>query len=227
MLLEHWRAYRPAIQAEILQALLGRSQWIGPLLDAVEAKTVPAGQIPLARRAQLMESPDAAIKTRARLLFGTDAPGPRRDAIARYEPALKLAGDPERGRGVFDRECITCHKLGERGNAVGPNLAGVSRRTPDELLLHILDPNREVAPDYLEYLVSLKDGRVLTGLIESEGATGLMLKRAEGVTESVLQQDIEAMTSTGKSLMPEGMEAKIAPREMADLIAYLLSLQNL
>ena len=50
LLLEHWRAYRPAIQAEILQALLGRSQWVGPLLDAVEAKTVPAGQIPLARR---------------------------------------------------------------------------------------------------------------------------------------------------------------------------------
>ncbi len=227
LLLEHWRAYRPAIQAEILQALLGRSQWVGPLLDAVEAKTVPVGQLPMARRAQLIESPDPAIQRRARLLFGPDAPGSRRDAIARYEPSLKLASDPERGRGVFDRECILCHKLGARGNAVGPNLAGVRRRTPDELLLHILDPNREVAPDYLEYSVSLKDGRVLTGLIESEGTTGLMLKRAEGVTDAVLQQDIEAMTSTGKSLMPEGLEAKIAPQDMADLVAYLLSLQEL
>lgn len=129
-------------------------------------------------------------------------------------------------RSVGDR-CITCHKLGGRGNAVGPNLAGVRRRTPDELLWHILAPNREVAPDSLEYLVSVKDGRVLTGLIESEGATGLVLKRAEGVTDAVLQGDIDAMISTGKSLMPEGLEAKIAPREMADLIAYLLSLQEL
>ena len=120
LLLEHWRAYRPAIQAEILQALLGRSQWVGPLLDAVEAKTVPVGQLPLARRAQLMESPDAAIRRARRLLFGADAPGPRRDAIARYEPALKLAGDPERGRGVFDRECLICHKLGEQGERGRP-----------------------------------------------------------------------------------------------------------
>lgn len=226
LLLANYRAYRPALKAEVLQILLGRPVWQGALLDAVASETVPAGQIPPARRGLLLESRDPAIRDRARTLLGAEAPGPRKEVIARYQDTLTLPAQPERGRAVFERECLACHKLGEKGNAVGPNLASVQRRGPDEILLHILDPNREVAPDFLEYVVELNDGRIATGLIESETATSLALKRAEGESETILRRDVAAIASTGKSLMPEGLEAKVSPQEMADLLSFLLEIQK-
>ncbi len=226
LLLTNYRAYRPALKADILQILLGRPIWQGALLDAVASGQVPPGQIPTARRGLLLESRNPAIRDRARSLLGAEVPGPRREVIARYQEALTLSALAERGRAVFERECLTCHKLGEKGHSVGPNLASVQRRGPDEILLHILDPNREVAPDFLEYVVELKDGRVATGLIASETATSLTLKRAEGESETILRREVEAIASTGKSLMPEGLEDKLKPQEMADLLAFLLEIQK-
>ena len=173
-----------------------------------------------------MADRDAATRARARSLLGAAGPGPRRTAYARYHPALDLAADAARGERLFERECMTCHKLGERGHAVGPNLASVQRRTPEELLLHILDPNREVAPDYLEYAVSLDDGRVLTGLVVAESAGSLTLRRPGGAEDTVLRTNIDSIAGTGKSLMPEGLEARVSPQEMADVIAFLRGVQQ-
>jgi len=89
-------------------------------------------------------------------------------------------------------------------------------------LTHILDPNREVSPNYVEYVVELDDGRTVTGLVSDDTATGLTLRKAENVRETVLRRNIEAMYATGKSLMPEGMEQKLTPQEAADLVAFLL-----
>ncbi len=226
ILLKPYRRYAPAMKGDVLQLLLGRAIWVGPLLDAVQAGLVPVGEIPPARRGLLLSSKDAGIRARAESLFGPTSPGPRREVIERYQQALKQPSDPDRGRAVFHRECLTCHRLGETGHEVGPNLSSIRRRTADEVLIHILDPNREVAPDYLEYTVALEDGRVLSGLIEAETATSLTLKRAEGVEDSILRRNIQEIASTGKSLMPEGLESKISIQEMADLLAFLLELQK-
>jgi putative heme-binding domain-containing protein len=226
LLLGRWSGLTPAPRSEIIARLLSRPSWTSALLEAVGAGTIPAAVIPPNRRSLLLADRDPSIRTLARSLFGGSAPGPRDAAYARYRPALELPADRQRGERAFDRECLTCHKLGDRGHAVGPNLASVQRRTPEEVLLHILDPNREVAPDYLEYAVELDDGRVLTGLVAAETAASLTLRRAEGLEETVLRANIEAITSTGKSLMPEGLEARISPAEMADLIAFLLGVQQ-
>lgn len=226
LLLGEYRAYTPAVRRAVLEAVLGRPTWHGALLDAVESGVVAAGEVPAARAALLRESGDPATRERARRLLEVATPGLRAEALARYREALTLAPDPARGRAVFERECLTCHRLGEQGQAVGPNLASVARRGPDEILLHVLDPNREVAPDYLEYVVELADGRVATGLVESESATSLTLRRAGGESETILRRDVAALASSGKSLMPEGLEEKVGPREMADLIAFLLEIQR-
>jgi putative heme-binding domain-containing protein len=90
------------------------------------------------------------------------------------------------------------------------------------VMTHVLDPNREVAPNFVQYIVTIDDGRVSTGIIANETATSITLKRAENVQETILRQNIEELASTGTSLMPEGMEKKILPQEMADLLAYVL-----
>ncbi|HEV3167866.1 MAG TPA: c-type cytochrome, partial [Isosphaeraceae bacterium] len=121
--------------------------------------------------------------------------------------------------------CATCHRAEGQGTQVGPDLATVTGRTPEDLLTHILDPNREVPPSYLNYTLATSDGRVVSGLIADESATAVTLKRAEGATDVIPRSRIEQIASTGLSLMPEGLEQGVDPQAMADLIAYVRSLQ--
>jgi putative membrane-bound dehydrogenase-like protein len=227
LLLSGWSTATPSVRAAILSALIARPSWSEALVDAIESGQVPAGQIPQASRSALLRSRDESVRDRAAKFFDRTQGGPEPEVLARYLEALATPGDAEQGRAAFDRTCVTCHRLGETGHAVGPNLVSVSRRTPDELLTHILDPNREVAPDAIEYVVALRDGRVTSGMIESESAASLTLLRAGGEQETLLRLDIEELASTGRSLMPEGLEKEITPAEMADLIAFLLRLQAL
>ena len=175
-----------------------------------------------ARQGLLLKHKDASIAARATKLLATQSLGQRKEVIVEYQTALTLQGDGTRGQKLFEKECITCHKNGDKGHDVGPNLSTIRHRTPGEVLTHILDPNREVGPNFVNYVVSIDDGRVSTGLIESETATSVVLKRAEGVTETILRANIEAMSNSGQSLMPEGMEKKLSPQDMADILVFLL-----
>jgi putative membrane-bound dehydrogenase-like protein len=222
ILLTPWQTYTPAISGEVVETILSRKDRIKPLLDAVAANKVRASQISATRRNLLMAHPDDAIRQQATSLFGASAPSPRKEVIAQYKSALSLAADKGRGQKIFERECLTCHKLGDKGHDVGPSLATIRHRSPDDVLTHILDPNREVPPNFMQYVVAIDDGRIAVGLIAAETATSLTLKRAEGVQETILRQNIDEISSTHTSLMPEGMEKKIQPQEMADLIAFLL-----
>jgi putative heme-binding domain-containing protein len=222
LLLAGWPTYSPPVRAEVVQALLARLQWISFLLEAIEKRQLSAAEVPQARKALLLRHADAKIRARATSLFAGGSAGPRREVIARYEKALSLPIDLMRGKLVFEKNCASCHRLGGEGFAVGPNLETVRHHAPSQILTSILDPNREVSPNYLEYLVTTKDGKTVSGVIVSETVTSLTLKRTGGVQETVLRQNLEEMTSTNRSLMPEGLEQTINPREMADLIAFLL-----
>ena len=70
------------------------------------------------------------------------------------------------------------------------------------------------------------DGRTVTGMIVSENANSITLRRAESATDSVQRTDIEQMKSTGLSIMPEGMEESIDPQMLADIIEYLMRLEG-
>ena len=120
------------------------------------------------------------------------------------------------------RVCLNCHRLSGEGNDAGPALETIRHRSAEEVLLHVLDPNREVAPSFYEYLCVLKDGRVTTGAIAAESPTSLTFRRAGGTVETIPRADIEELKSTGKSLMPEGLENQVTVQEMADLLAFLL-----
>jgi len=222
-LLAPYRSLTPAARTEIVQTLLTRPEWTRPLVDALDARTVSVADVPAVRRAILLKHSDETIRRKAAELFATDVPGVRGDVVSSYAEALKLPGDAGRGVTVAQRECLSCHKLGDGGHDVGPNLLSVRHRTPDELLLHILDPNREVAPNFVEYVVTQTDGRSTTGIVVAETATSITLRRAEGRQETILRDDIDEMASSGRSLMPEGLEQRVSREEMADLVALLLS----
>jgi putative heme-binding domain-containing protein len=141
-----------------------------------------------------------------------------------YRPALRIKGDPAAGAALFQKLCASCHRLGNQGVEVGPDLATLNDKSPESLLIAILDPNRAFEAKYAGFAIATVDGRVLNGLIASESATAVTLRRQEGKDEVLLRSEIEEMSASGQSLMPEGVEKDLKPRDLADLIAYLTSL---
>jgi putative membrane-bound dehydrogenase-like protein len=221
-LLSKWRASAPSVRSEIVLAMLSGRNRVLPLLQAIDNGAIPANQVPFARRATLLRNADSQVKELAAKLFGDASPGPRKEIVTKYQNALSMKGDADRGKKVFASACATCHRIGDLGRDVGPNLATIRQWNPGQVLGNILDPNREVAPNFVGYTVETRDGRTLDGLIADESAASLTLKRAEGVTETVLRRDIAAISGSGLSLMPEGLESAITVEQMADLIAFLL-----
>ena len=91
------------------------------------------------------------------------------------------------------------------------------------LLSDILDPNRDVAPDFVALTVATQRGQVLSGLLAEETGSSLKLRKAEGIDETILRSEIAEVRSSGRSLMPEGLEQTLNLQEMADLLAFLKS----
>jgi putative heme-binding domain-containing protein len=225
LLLEGWTRSSPEVRREVLEALFGQEERIPPLLESIESGAIAARSIDAVNRKRLLEHRSEAVRERARGLFGDQGAGDRKSALEEYRSALDLKGDRGRGREAFRKACATCHQLEGEGHAVGPDLRVAQGRTPEGLLTQILDPNRELLPVYTTYLVLTRDGRSITGIIASETAAGLTLKRAEAVEETVLRSAILKVEDTGLSLMPEGLERDLRPQDLADLIAYLLSVR--
>jgi putative heme-binding domain-containing protein len=223
-LIDAWHRLTPKVQEEVLAVLASRQAWAARLLDACQRETVPAAQVARATRSALVNHSDPAIRGQAEKLFAA-ASGSRVEVIARYQSALSLSGDAARGDKVYERECMACHRLGERGFQVGPNLALIRNRTPAALVEAILDPNREVQPSFVSYAVVDNSGRSLAGLILAETANSITLGRDKGVTETILKKNIDEIHSTGKSLMPEGLEKTVDEQGMADLLAFLKQVQ--
>ena len=222
-LISRWKQLTPPLREESVNILLSRALWHAPLIEGMENGDILLSQLSIPQRARLAAVKDAGLAPRVQHILGKFALGPRREVLDKYQPSLTLPVDATRGAVVYRRECANCHKLGGEGHEVGPNLATIQHRSPQEILIHVLDPNREVSPHFLDYSVRLSDGRVLTGLIASESDGGLVLRRAEGREDAVARSDIDEITASGKSLMPEGLEQKINEQEMADLLGYLRS----
>lgn len=222
VLLDRYSRLTPPVRKAVVDALLARLDRTEPLLQAVQQGQVSASLISATRRTLLMQSTSPAVKTLALQLFSSDAPSPRAEVIAEYQPALQLAPSLSRGEAVFKRDCANCHRLGNLGHDVAPNLSTVRHRAPAELLVHILDPNREVSPSFLEYVVATEDGRVFNGMIASETANSITLRGPERKEQTILRSEISEMTDTRKSLMPEGLEKKLTPQDMADVLEFVL-----
>ncbi len=227
ILLDAWQGLSPSVRGEVIETLLGRgNEGISALLEAIENKEIAAGFISPVHKERLMKHRNPQIKSRARKLFSSNVPSSRKKVLDEYRSALSLKGDAARGKKIFEQNCMTCHKLGSSGHDVGPNLATIQNATPETLLIQIIDPNREVLANYTQYIVVLDSGRVVTGIITSESPTSITLKRAENVKETILRQNIDEITGTGKSLMPEGLEQKIDKQQMQDLITFLQELKK-
>lgn len=221
VLMKSWTSYTPTLRREVLEAMARQPDRIQFLLGEVEAGRVKPGDIDPQRSRQLVNHGRADIRERALKLLKGNLPADRKEVLERYQAALKLQGDARRGQAVFQKNCATCHRIAGVGHEVGPNIADTLGKTPEQILVDILNPNAAIDANYINYTVTTKSGKVLTGMIAAETASSVTLRRAESQSDVVLRQDIDEIQSTGQSLMPEGLEKTIALQEMADLLHFL------
>ncbi|MEX2176210.1 MAG: PVC-type heme-binding CxxCH protein [Pirellulaceae bacterium] len=221
VLLARFAGFSPRLKGQATDVLLSRTPWTLSLLAAIESGSVSAGDVDPVRLKLLADHQDESVRMRAAKLLAGNQLGRRGDVVEAYRGVLEMPGDLARGKQVFAKVCAACHKVQGVGHEIGPNLAAMKARGPEAVLVNVLDPNREVNPQFLNYGVLLTDGRNMSGMITAETATSVTLKRAENLSDTVLRIDIDRLKSTGQSLMPEGMEREIDPQAMADLLEYL------
>lgn len=220
-LLKNYSAQSPTMRQGILTVLLSNTERTAMLLDAIGDKKIKTSELSAGQVRQLTSHRDAAIKKRAASLLAAAIPQDRKEVLAKYQKALSIKADPKRGREVFRKNCITCHRVGDLGVNVAPDIGDSRTAKPSILLTNILDPNRAVDNNYFSFTILTNDGISHGGIISAETATSVTLKQPEGKTVTLLRRDIRLMKSDGISLMPVGMEKNINVQQMADLISFI------
>ncbi|HSG73219.1 MAG TPA: PVC-type heme-binding CxxCH protein, partial [Planctomycetaceae bacterium] len=226
LLIEAWPSLSPALRVQVVETLLARPVWTASLLAAVREKQLAANDLDLVSRQRLLDHQDPAFRESARHLLGAETGSSARQAVvAKYQAALSADGDAAIGREVFRKRCVSCHRLEETGNDIGPDLNIYAAKPTDALLIALFDPNQSVDPRYQSYVVALSDGRVLNGMLTEETSNGLTLLNPEGKQQPLLRVDIEELRNSGRSLMPEGFERDLPPEDVTHLVAYFRSLR--
>jgi putative membrane-bound dehydrogenase-like protein len=221
VLLGGWRSYTPALRSQVLQTLLERDAWVPVLLDRIEKKEVLPGDIVTAQRQRLTDHRDAEIRKRAAALLASNTNVDRSALVEEYLAVAQGGGDMKRGADLFADKCAACHKVGIVGQPVGADLAALTDKSPSVIVTAVMDPNRAVEPKYLSYTVVTTQGLVYTGMLAGESGASITLVDQEGKQHTILRSEIEELESTGKSVMPEGFEKDLAPKDLADVIAFL------
>jgi len=146
---------------------------------------------------------------------------------------VRRLGDAARGAVVFHSRtmaCTTCHGIGERAGAIGPDLTTLDRRTSDEALVEsILLPSKVIAPAYAPITVETHDGRIIGGLPVAEDAERLVVRSgADAATLlTIPKKEIAERAAATVSIMPAGQINQLADRgQFLDLVRYLIELRD-
>jgi putative heme-binding domain-containing protein len=215
------RAQLPAVRRESLRVLTSQPLFIAELLKAMEAKKIQRSDLDAEAVRLLKASTDAALKDRIALLLKDTGGADRVAMMQRYRAVLATQADAKRGRGFFEQNCATCHRIGTLGSSVGPDISDTLSRESEALLNDILDPNAAIDTNFTAYTVKTKQGVVLNGIIAARDGSSLTLRNAGGKEDVLLMQDVADVRSSGLSLMPEGLEQVLPPEALRDLIAYI------
>jgi putative membrane-bound dehydrogenase-like protein len=144
------------------------------------------------------------------------------------QAALARTGDAERGRKLFfdvDRvQCSKCHRIGDQGERIGPDLTGIGDRfSRIHIIESILEPSRTVTPGYQTVVVALRTGRVLSGVKIAETDRQLTLADNQGQKHELAKTEIDEQSTQSQSTMPDGLVKQLTPDQFVDLIAFLTS----
>jgi putative membrane-bound dehydrogenase-like protein len=220
-LTKHWPTLTPRLRTEAVSVLLARPDRAKALLKAIAAGAIRPSALTTPQTKFVRNHSDKSVRELALKVLAAKPASTRQQVIDTYLPALDLKGNAAHGKKVYEERCISCHRLGGEGSALGPDLVTVKNSGKEKILVNVLDPNREVRPDYIAYVVETKDDESVIGLVVNETSTTVTIRQAYGKENVINRADIKKMQSQGQSLMPEGLEAGLTNQDFADLIEFI------
>lgn len=201
------------------------SGFVKPLLRKIAARPGhPATmEIPASNVNQWRTSKDSELAALAMKVFGDTPDSDRQSVIDSMIDSLRLKPDRDKGMTQYRNQCATCHRYGSDGAAVGPDLASMKSMGAEKLVIHILDPNREIAPNAIAWDLESIDGNLYRGLLLQKSDESVELLLAGGQKATVEADQVTSLNPTGLSLMPEGLEQSLSQQDLADLIHFILT----
>jgi putative membrane-bound dehydrogenase-like protein len=219
-LLKNWRAMTSAVRMAATEALFLDPARIRLLLEAIRNGEIQSWTMSARWKFRLVTHPDESIRAEAQKLLraGVDE---REQVVERYESAIAMDGDVERGRQVFEEVCSKCHTFNGVGKEVGPDLGEVRNRPRELLLADILMPNKSIAQQYESYVVELASGETFDGVMGPQTPTTITIRQEEGKEHLIRRSDIESFYVADLSAMAEDLEEQVDIQQMADLLTFI------
>ena len=208
--------WEPAVREFAKQQIQSRADIANRLMD-LSTK-------PVAFRRLLVEHPDKTVRKRAKDLLGM--PEENHKLLEKFAENLLKPADRAHGAQLFAQNCQVCHRVHNVGNPVGPDLTALTNPSKEFLVQSIVDPNEAVEDKYVGYAVTTHTGDAAIGLMESASGGSITLRLANGDKKQIVRSDIASLSSTTRSLMPEGFGEGFSPKDMHDLLGYLQGLRT-
>ena len=180
-LLTAYRSFTPYLRGEVNQTLLRREAWLEQLLAALETKHLSPADLDASTRQRLLDHKTKSVAERAAKILAVDLNSDRAKVVAEYLPAVRAGGDAQLGSQLFVKMCAQCHKLGDVGHAVGPDLMSLTDKSADAMITAVLDPNRAVETKFLTFTAITKAGVTHSGLMAAETAGSIIRPTAINV----------------------------------------------
>jgi putative heme-binding domain-containing protein len=154
--------------------------------------------------------------------IGQEPPGEKRARIASVQHMLGTGrGEPVHGKPLFEKKCAICHALFGEGAKIGPDLTGSDRRDTRFLVTSIVDPSAVIRNEYVAYVVSTSNGRILTGLMSESTPKTITLVDSKTERTTIPREDIEEIKPSPQSLMPEKILDDLDEQQIRDLLSYV------
>ncbi|HEV2970466.1 MAG TPA: PVC-type heme-binding CxxCH protein [Pirellulales bacterium] len=226
LILSRYRRLSADQKHEAINTLVARPSYVLALLDAIERKEIPSSDVSLLAARQMQHFKNRQINDKLAKVWGTlrDSSADTKEQLQKYKnlltPEFMTTADAAAGRFVFSNTCMACHSLYGAGGKIGPDLTGANRGNIDYVLQKVVDPSAAVPNDYQMQLITLKDGRLVSGIIRQRSPRAVVVQ-TETELLTLSTDDVDEMKSSGQSMMPERQLDKLRPEQIRDLFAYL------
>jgi len=225
--LDRYSSLTASEKKDALLTLASRASYARPLLAAVQAGAVPAGDASADVVRQLRNLHDPEVDKQVAKVWGTlrDSPAELKKRMAEIRAIVEAPGpapDLSHGRVLFNKTCAQCHTLFGTGGKVGPDLTGSNRADLAYLLENVVDPNAVIPADYVASVIDTKDGRTIIGIIKKQDAHAVTVQTANELL-TLGRDEIDTIKTSKLSMMPEGIMDKFPNEDLRDVIAYLRS----
>jgi len=226
-ILDNYAQFSIEEKRDALNTLAARATYALTLLAAVNEQKIPAKDLSADLVRQLRNHKEAKINELIAKLWGTarESSGEKLEQIAHYTQLANEKSppaDPMLGRAVYVKTCQQCHTLFGTGGKIGPELTGSNRANLEYLLSNILDPSAVMAKEYQPSVIATTDGRVITGIVKQQDANALTVQTANELVV-VPRGEVDELTESKQSMMPDDLLKQLSPLEARSLIAYLAS----